>query len=160
VAHQLWPGRIRKADGLTAEDSLTERVMEEGVLHIELLKQLVTGGSNGEHHADGGRFDKQAESLVLVDTRALREPPEDLASLVTIKSPIRERLVSKTPFAGDDIGAMSLGNKIPGPLLRRPPYSSFIAARQLESASAVRTEVAIGDGGTVVVKAVRTRGLP
>jgi hypothetical protein len=95
--------------------------MEEGVLHIELLKQLVTGGSNGEHHADGGRFDKQAESLVLVDTRALCEPPEDLASLVTIKSPIRERLVSKTPFAGDDIGAMSLGNKIPGPIAQKAP---------------------------------------
>jgi hypothetical protein len=54
-----WIGEYR---GLTAEEGLTESVIEEGVLHIELLNRQVTGGSNGKHHA-------YAESLIVV-TRA------------------------------------------------------------------------------------------
>jgi hypothetical protein len=95
--------------------------VKEGVFHIELLKRPVAGGSNGEHHADGGRFDNRAESLIVVDTRALREPPEDPASLVTVKSPVRDRLVGKNPFTGDDVGAMRPGNKIPGPIVQKGP---------------------------------------
>jgi hypothetical protein len=95
--------------------------MEEGVLHIEPLKRPVAGGNNGEHRVDGGRFDNQAESLVVVDTRALCEPPEDPTSLVTVESPVRERLVGKNSFAGDDVGATRLGNKILGPIAQKGP---------------------------------------
>jgi hypothetical protein len=121
AAHQLWLGKIREAGGLTSEDNLTERVVEEDILHIELLKRPVAGGSNGEHCADGGRFDNRAESLVVVNTRALCKPPEDSASLVTVESPIRERLVGKKPFAGDDVGATRPGNKIPSPIAQKGP---------------------------------------
>jgi hypothetical protein len=118
LAHQIWLGRIREAGGLTAEDSLTECVVEEGVLHIELLKRLVAGGSNGEHRAHGGRFDNQAESLVVVHTKALREPSEDPASLVAVECPVRERLVGKNPFAGD-VGVTRPRNKFLGPITQK-----------------------------------------
>jgi hypothetical protein len=64
--------------------------MEEGVLHIQLLKQPVAGGSNGEHRAHGGQFDNCAESLIVVHTRALHEPLEDPVSLVVVEGPIRD----------------------------------------------------------------------
>jgi hypothetical protein len=93
--------------------------VEEVVLHIELLKRLVAGGSNGEHHADIGWFDNWVESFIIDDTMALCEPLEDLASLVTVESPIREKLVGKNPFFGDDVGATRLGNKIIGPIAQK-----------------------------------------
>jgi hypothetical protein len=111
AAHKIWSDSIREAGGLTAEDSLTECVMEEGVLHIELMKRPVAGGSNGEHRAHGGRFDNWAESLIVVYTRVLREPPEDP----------RERLVGENPFASDDIGATRPGNKFLGPIAQKGP---------------------------------------
>jgi hypothetical protein len=87
--------------------------MEEGVLHIELLNQPFTGGSNGEHRADGGRLQNWAKSLVLVNPGALRETLEDPASLVMIKRPIGEELVHEDPLASDDVGGTGLGYKFP-----------------------------------------------
>jgi hypothetical protein len=118
-ADQFWLGRIREASGLTVEDSLTECAMEEDVFHIELLERPVMGGSNSEHRAHGGQFDNQVESLIVVHTRALREPPEDPASLVAVESPVRERLVGKNPFIGDDVGATRPVNKVPCPIAQK-----------------------------------------
>jgi hypothetical protein len=95
--------------------------VEEGVLHIEPLKLPVVEGSIGEHRADGSWFDNRVESLIIVDIRALCEPPEDPVKLVTVESPIRERLVGKTPFAGDDVGATRSGNKILGSIAQKGP---------------------------------------
>jgi hypothetical protein len=47
---------ISEPYGLTIESSLAEFVVEEGVLHIELLHRLVAGDSNSQHHANGGDF--------------------------------------------------------------------------------------------------------
>jgi hypothetical protein len=82
-------GWIGETCGLTIEDNLTESAVEEDVLHIELLNQLVVGGSSGEHHSDDGRFHNQAKNLVVVNPRALCETSEDLASLVAIERPVR-----------------------------------------------------------------------
>jgi hypothetical protein len=95
--------------------------VEESILHIELLKQPVTGGSNSEHHADDGQFENRAESLIVVDTMTLCEPPKVLANLVTVKSSVRERLVGKTPFVGEDVGAMRPENKILGLIAQKGP---------------------------------------
>jgi hypothetical protein len=54
---------IREPCGLTTENSLAEGAVEEGVLHIELLNLPVAGDSKSEHHANGGRFHNQVESL-------------------------------------------------------------------------------------------------
>jgi hypothetical protein len=88
--------------------------VEEGILHIKLLKRPFTRSSSGEHRANGGRFDNQAKSLIVVHTGALCENLEDLVSVVEVKSPVRERLVCEYPFASDDVGAMRPGNKFPG----------------------------------------------
>jgi hypothetical protein len=85
AAHQVKVSRISKPCGLTAENGLAEGVVEEGVLHIELLNWSITGDSNSEHRKDGGRFHNWAESFVVIDLGALSEPPEDLASLAEIK---------------------------------------------------------------------------
>jgi hypothetical protein len=70
---------------LTAENSLAEGAVEEGVLHIELLNWSVTGDSNSKHHVNSGRFQNRAKSLVVVDPGALSETSEDPTSLVAIK---------------------------------------------------------------------------
>jgi hypothetical protein len=51
--------------------------VEEGILHVELLNGSVTGDNSAEHRANGGRFHNRAESLVVVDFRALSETPND-----------------------------------------------------------------------------------
>jgi hypothetical protein len=101
---------------VAAEDSLTEHVVEEGILHIELLNRLVVGGNNGEHRVNGGQFDNRAESLIVVHTGALCKTLKYLASLVAVKSPIKERLVCEYPFVGDDVGATRLRNKFLDPI--------------------------------------------
>jgi hypothetical protein len=87
-------GWIGEAYRLTTEDSLAESVVEEGVLHIELLNRSIAGGSNGEHRAGGGRLHNRAKSLVVVNLGALCETLEDLASLVAIERPVRKKLVT------------------------------------------------------------------
>jgi hypothetical protein len=90
--------------------------VEEGVLHFKLLNWPVAGDSSSKHHADGGRFHNQAESLVVVDPRALSETPEDLAGFVAIKRRIGTKLVREDPLVGDEFGATGPGDKLPGPI--------------------------------------------
>jgi hypothetical protein len=58
--------------------------VEEGVFHVELLNGPIPGDSESWHRANGGRFHNRAESLTVVDPRALSEAPEDPMSLVAI----------------------------------------------------------------------------
>jgi hypothetical protein len=70
--------------------------------------------SSGEHHANSGRFYNRAEILVIVDSRALSETPNDPTNLVAIKSPVSTELVRKDPLAGDNVGALRSRNQLPG----------------------------------------------
>jgi hypothetical protein len=112
---------IHKPCGLTEENSLIEGDVEEGVLHIELLNEPVTGDSNSEHHASGGWFHNRAESFVVVDPGALSETPEDPASLVAIEGPVGAKLVREDPLASDDVGATAPGDKLPCPIALQGP---------------------------------------
>jgi hypothetical protein len=105
VTNQVEVSWIGETRGLAAVDSFSEGAMEEGILHIELLNQPIMRDSSGEHHAHGGRFHNRAESLVVVDSRALSETPKDLASLVAIDGPVNAELMCEDPFASDDVGA-------------------------------------------------------
>jgi hypothetical protein len=73
--------RVGEARGLAAECCLGESVMEEGILHVELLNGPITGDSSGEHRANSGRFYIRAESLIVVDFGALSETPKDPTGL-------------------------------------------------------------------------------
>jgi hypothetical protein len=95
--------------------------MEEGILHIELLNQLVMGDSSGEHRKHGGRFHNRAENLIVVDSGALSETSKDPVSLVAIEVPVSAELVHEDPFAGDDVGALRSWNKVPGPITHQGP---------------------------------------
>jgi hypothetical protein len=99
VTNQVGVSWIDETRGLVAVDSLSEGVMEEGILHIELLNRPVMGDSSGEHRAHGGRFYNRAESLVIVNSRALSETLKDPASLVAIKVPSARNLCVKTHFS-------------------------------------------------------------
>jgi hypothetical protein len=121
AANQIWFGWIDKAYGLTVEDRLTEGVMEEDVLYIELLNRPGVRCDESEHRADGGRFHNWAESLVVVHLGALSEAPENPASLVAVESPIGEELMCEDPVAGDDVGATGPGNKFPCPIAHQGP---------------------------------------
>jgi len=70
--------------------------------------------SQGEHRADGGRLHHRAESLVVVDPRALSEAPKNPTSLVPLKRTISPPLVSLDPLAGDDVSARWMGHQILG----------------------------------------------
>jgi hypothetical protein len=109
---QVWVSRISEPCGLTVENSLAEGVVEEDVLHIELLNWPVMGDSNSEHRVNGGRFHNRAESLIVVDPRVLSETPKDPASLVAIKGPVGMKFVREDPLAGDDVGAMGPGEAL------------------------------------------------
>jgi hypothetical protein len=95
--------------------------MEEAILHIELLNWPVVGDSNSKHCANGGRFHNRAESLIVVDSEALSETPEDLASNVAIKGPVGTKLVREDLITGHDVRAMRLGDKLPGPIAHQGP---------------------------------------
>jgi hypothetical protein len=49
----------------------------------------------------------------------LCETPEDPASLVAVKSTVRERLVRQYSFAGDDVGVTRPENKFPCPIAQQ-----------------------------------------
>jgi hypothetical protein len=121
VTNQIEVSWIGETYGLAAVDSLSEGVMEEDILHIELLNRPVMVDSSGEHRAHGGRFHNRAESLVVVDSGALSETPTEPASLVAIESPVSAELVHEDPFASDDIGALRSWNKVPCPITHQGP---------------------------------------
>jgi hypothetical protein len=116
VTNQVGMSWIDEIRGLAAVDSLSEGVMEEGILHIELLNWSVMGDSSGKHRAHDGRFLNRAESLIVIDSVALSETPKDPVSLVAIEGPISAKLVCEDPFASDDIGALRSSNKVPCPI--------------------------------------------
>jgi hypothetical protein len=95
--------------------------MEEGILYIELLNWPIMGDSSGEHHAHGGLFHNRAESLIVVDSRALSETLKDPASLVAIEGPVSAKLVCVDPFAIDDVGALRSWNNVPCPITHQGP---------------------------------------
>jgi hypothetical protein len=128
VVGQVGVSQISEPYGMTVENGLTEGVVEEGILHIELLNWPVMRDSNSEHHANGGRFHNQAESLIVVDPGALSEPPEDPSSLIAIKGPDGMKLVREDPLAADDVGATGSGDMLPGPIAHQGLYSSSITA--------------------------------
>jgi hypothetical protein len=70
---------------------------------------------------NGGWFHNQAKSLIVVDPGALSETPKDPVSLVAIKGPDSMELVCEDLIAGDDIGALRPGNKLPGPIAHQGP---------------------------------------
>jgi hypothetical protein len=121
VTNQVGVSWIGETRGLAAVDSLSEGVIEEGILHIELLNRPVMGDSSDEHRAHGGLFHNRTESLVVVDSGALSETPKDPASLVAIEGPVSAELVREDPFAGDDVGALRSWNKISGPITHQGP---------------------------------------
>jgi hypothetical protein len=116
VTNQVGMSWIDEIHGLAAVDSLSEGVMEEGILHIELLNWSVMGDSSGKHRVHDGRFLNRAESLIVIDSVALSETPKDPMSLVAIEGPISAELVCEDPFASDDIGALRSWNKVPCPI--------------------------------------------
>jgi hypothetical protein len=125
TADQVGVSWISEPYGLTAENGLAEGVVEEGVLHIKLLNWPVTGDSSSKHHADGEWFHNWAESLIIVDLRALSETPEDPTGFVAIKRPIGMKLVHENPLAGDDVGAKGPGDKLcntPGGIVAATVY--------------------------------------
>jgi hypothetical protein len=154
---QVRLSRVSEARGLAAEDCLGESAVEEGIFHVELLNEPVTGDSSGEHRANGGQFYNRTEGLIVVNFGALSETPKDTTDLVAIKDPISTELVCEDPLAGDNIGVLRSGNQLSGPILIRALYSSSIVARQWGSASTARAKEEIGDGVGEEVAVVRAR---
>jgi hypothetical protein len=113
VTDQVRVSRATEARGLAAEDYLRESVVEEGIFHVEVLNGPVMGDNSGKH---SGRFYNRVESLIVVDSGALSETPEDPTGLVAIKGPISTELVRGDPLTGDNVGALRSENQPSGPI--------------------------------------------
>jgi hypothetical protein len=108
--------RVGEACGLAAEDHLRESAMEEGIFYVELLNGSGTRDSSSEQHANSGRFYNQAEGLIVVDSGALSETPNNPTGLVAIKGPVSTELVREDPLTSDNVRALRSGNQLPGPI--------------------------------------------
>jgi hypothetical protein len=116
ATYQVRVSRVNEARGLAAENYLGESVIEEDIFHVELLNGPGTGDSSSKHHVNSGRFYNWAEGLVVVDFGTLSETPKDPTSLVAINGPVSTELVREDSFAGDNVGALRMGNQLPGPI--------------------------------------------
>jgi hypothetical protein len=87
--------------------------VQERVIYIELMNGPGAGDGQGEHRADGGRLDHQAEGLIVVDAVPLGEAVKNPASLVPFQGAVRVELVFEDLFVGDDVGANRTRDKLP-----------------------------------------------
>jgi hypothetical protein len=101
---------------VAVEDCLRESAVEEDIFHVKLLNGPVTRDKSGEHRVNSDRFYNRAESLIVVDSRALSETPKDPTGLIVIKGPVSTELVREDPFAGDNVAALRPRNQLPGPI--------------------------------------------
>jgi hypothetical protein len=76
--------RVNADGGLGAVVHLGDGAMEVDILDIQLVHELALGDDQSQHNADYGRLHEGVESLIIVHTEALGEPPEDPMSLVPI----------------------------------------------------------------------------
>jgi hypothetical protein len=72
--------------------------------------------SSGEHRVNSDRFYNWAESLVVVDSRALSETLKDPTGLIAIKGSVSTELVREDLLARDNVGVLRSGNQLPGPI--------------------------------------------
>jgi hypothetical protein len=83
---------------------------------------------------DGGRLHNQTESLIEVNSGALRETPDDPTSLVPIERFIGEELVRENPLLlVTTLEPRGWGTSSHVPLLIRALYSCFIVVCQFRS---------------------------
>jgi hypothetical protein len=107
---QVRVSRVGEAFGLAAEDCLGESAVEEGIFYVELLNEPGTGDSSSEHSANSGWFYNRAEGLIVIDSGASSETPNDPTGLVAIKGPVSMEFVREDPLVGDNVGALRSGN--------------------------------------------------
>jgi hypothetical protein len=131
--------------------------MEEGIFHIELLNGPVMGDSSGEHRANSGRFNNRAESLIVVDSRALIETSKDPTGLVAINGPVSMELVCEDPLASDNVGALRPGNQLPGPIADQGVVLFLYSRTSMGIGKRSTSGGGIGDGVGEEVVTVRTR---
>jgi hypothetical protein len=105
---------INKSSRLAVVDGLQKGVMQDRILHIELMNRLGAGDGQGEHGADRGQLDHWAEGLIVVDAGSLGEAAKNLTSLVLFHGAIEIEPVPENPLAGDDARANGVRDKIPG----------------------------------------------
>jgi hypothetical protein len=80
--------RINKSIRLTIVNGLREGAAQERILHIELVNRSGAGNGQGEHGADHGRLDHQAEGLIVVDVGSLGEAVKNPTSFVPVQGAV------------------------------------------------------------------------
>lgn len=105
---------------------LRERLVKEGIFHIQPVNGPSTGESQRQDSVDGGRLDDGAESLTESmpvarafgkiaknPTRLVAQTAKHPTRLVAINCAIRLELVLEYPLAGDDVGMWWSRDQIP-----------------------------------------------
>jgi hypothetical protein len=77
-------GGANKASGLGAINYLSERVMEECILDVELVHGPTLGDSQSQHSPSSGSLEDEAEGLIVVHTMALGETTENPMRLLPL----------------------------------------------------------------------------
>jgi hypothetical protein len=84
LADQIWTSDIDEPGGLVVVDSLSQGVVMEDILDVELMDRPVLEEGEGEDGSNGGELDDGSEGLVVVHSGALGEASKDPTGLVVV----------------------------------------------------------------------------
>jgi hypothetical protein len=86
-------------------DFFMEVAMEEGIVHIHLMKRPIRDRGNGEKAADSNKFGNRGKGFSIVDALPLVETLSDQPGFVPLNGTVRPIFGFENPFAAN--GAMT-----------------------------------------------------
>jgi hypothetical protein len=105
---------VNKSSRLAKVDGLRDGAVQERILHIKLMNRSGVGDGQRVYGVDRGWFDHQVEGPIVVDAGSLDEATKDPTSFVSFQRAVGVELVLENSFAGDDVGANRVKDKILG----------------------------------------------
>jgi hypothetical protein len=116
---------VHKPCWLAAVDCLGQSAMKKCILHFELVHRPRPRERQRENSAHCSRLHHWTESLIIVHSGMLSEPPKDPTRLVALQSTISTALDCPNPLAGDHIATRQTWHKVPSLVGRKSSVLLF-----------------------------------
>jgi hypothetical protein len=139
VADQVRLSRVEETSGLCAINHLSQHIVEECVLDVELVDLPIPWESKGQDGANRCGLHNRAESVIIIDAGAMCEPAKNPLGHVPLECPVSLELVLEYPLIGDNIGIVGAWNQFPSVVWYGGDVL-FIVIHQWGSARAVWTD--------------------
>lgn len=97
-------GRIKKTRWLLTINTFSKMGMKKSVFNIMLMDNPRLGGSQRENNRNGCWFDHETKSLIKISVGFFRKTTNYPTSLVTSKTTIGMKFMTKDTFTKDNIG--------------------------------------------------------